>query len=178
MVTDQFLDSLKEFRAAQTRHDRMVSPKPDTEHIPILQVEPNPYPLRIAYSLFFCSQLLRHFIAALRRNSAALMPSTFPFSLVSVTLLGFFYFTLRNERVGDGLQKNLMWLFVGHSCICTGISIRELATMSNDSSVSSKMEFDNIFIRLTIIFGAIHNFVGALVGIVALNVSDTILTKG
>jgi hypothetical protein len=130
--------------------------------------------LRIAYSLSLCSQLPALLVVENQHNSATLTPSTFHFSLVSILLLGFLFFKLRNEQNGNEFQRNLTWLFVGYSCFCAGISIKELALLPN---VNSRMAFDNILFKLVMIFGAVHNFMGALIGIVALRVSDTVLTE-
>jgi hypothetical protein len=106
-------------------------------------------------------------------DSAIFKPSTFPFSLVSILFLGLLFFTLRNEQIGHGIQKTLVWVFVGHSCICAGISIKELTILPD---VNSRMASDIVLFRLVRIFGAVHNFVGALVGMLALHVSGTVLT--
>lgn len=102
------------------------------------------------------------------------MPSTFPFSVVSVVFLGLLFLTLRKETVGNGLQKSLLCVFVGHNCLCAGISIKQFAVLPDGNS---RMGFDIILVKLVMIFGVIQNFVGAFVGIVALHVSDSVLDK-
>jgi hypothetical protein len=85
--------------------------------------------------------------------------------------LGSVFIISRKEDIATELQKRLVWVFVGHSSICTGMLIKELGVVSN---INSKMGFETVLMKLVAILGVFQVFLGALIGASALRVSNVV----